>query len=207
MIGLGRRTDTIDTFTDLISEQETWLVDHGARVARIAATLGTRLGLGTEQLRRLHVTAHLHDVGKIHIDSHVVNKPGPLADQEWEEMRRHPAEGFLLLEGLVHPEIATAVLFHHERFDGGGYPRGLSGTAIPYLSRILFVADAFDAITSERPYQAALSTEIALGEIELHAGSQFDPAVVAAMLMRPSGAHHLSRSQTERSSGLPRALR
>jgi len=174
--------NTIETFTDLISQQETWLADHGTRVARIATTLGTRLGLDAEQLRRLHMTAHLHDIGKIRIDSKLVNKPGPLADREWDEMRRHPAEGFSLLDGLVHPDIATAVLFHHERFDGGGYPYGLSGTAIPHLSRILFVADAFDAITSERPYQPALSAEIALGELKLHAGAQFDPAVVAAML-------------------------
>ena len=174
--------NTVETFTDLVWEQEAWLVDHGSRVARIATALGTRLALDTEQLRRLHVAAHLHDVGKIHIDNELVNKPGPLLDQEWDEMRRHPAEGFFLLDGLVHPDIAKAVLFHHERFDGDGYPYGLSGTAIPHLSRILFVADAFDAITSDRPYQPALPTEIALAELQLHAGAQFDPTVVATML-------------------------
>jgi len=174
--------NTIDTFTDLIWEQEAWLADHGARVARIAATLGTKLGLDAERLRRLHVAAHLHDIGKIHIANELVNKPGPLAEGEWDEMRRHPAEGFFLLDGLVHPDIATAVLFHHERFDGTGYPYGVSGIAIPYLSRILFVADAYDAMTSWRPYQPALPAEFAMAELELHAGTQFDPAVVEAML-------------------------
>ncbi len=174
--------DTIETFTDLLWQQESWLADHGSRVARIATTLGTRIGLDTEQLRRLHVAAHLHDIGKIHITEELVNRPGPLAEDEWEEMRRHPAEGFFLLDGLVHPDIATTVLFHHERYDGTGYPYGLSGTAIPQLARILFVADAYDAMTSDRPYQPALPTDFALAELELNAGTQFDPTIVSTLL-------------------------
>ena len=174
--------NTVETFTDLVWEQEAWLVDHGSRVARIATALGTRLALDTEQLRRLHVAAHLHDVGKIHIDNELVNKPGPLLDQEWDEMRRHPAEGFFLLDGLVHPDIAKAVLFHHERFDGDGYPYGLSGTAIPHLSRILFVADAFDAMTYHRIYRRALSTNDAVAEIRKNRGVQFAPDAADAFL-------------------------
>jgi HD-GYP domain-containing protein (c-di-GMP phosphodiesterase class II) len=173
--------DTIGTFNQLIREQASWLEGHGTRVARIATTLGARLGLDTEPIRRLHVAAHLHDVGKIHVDTNLVNKPGPLVEREWVEMRRHPTEGFYLLDGLVHPDIARAVLFHHERFDGGGYPFGLSGTAIPHLARILFVADAFDAMTNDRPYQQALDPDLALAEIHRCAGSQFDPQVTAAM--------------------------
>jgi HD-GYP domain-containing protein (c-di-GMP phosphodiesterase class II) len=173
--------DHIAAFTDLIGDQAAWLASHGVRVARVATTLGERLGLDVERLRLLHVAAHLHDVGKISVDGGVVNKPGPLTPREWQEMRRHPMEGFVLLDGLVHPDISEAVLCHHERYDGAGYPLGLTGSDIPHLSRILFVADAYDAMTNDRPYQSALGPEGALTELRAHAGTQFDPRVVAAM--------------------------
>jgi HD-GYP domain-containing protein (c-di-GMP phosphodiesterase class II) len=179
----------LEEFTDLMWRHGKWLAEHGTRVARLATSIGQELGMETEQLRRLHITAHLHDVGKVRVDAAVVNKPGPLTPLEWEQMRRHPAEGFFLLDGLVHPDIAAAVLFHHERFDGLGYPYGLSGTAIPLLARVLFVADAFDAITSDRPYEAAFSVETAIDELARCAGTQFDPFVVdAALGLLHSGA-------------------
>jgi HD-GYP domain-containing protein (c-di-GMP phosphodiesterase class II) len=158
------------------------LSGHGSRVAIFAAPLAQHLGLTREQRRRLHIAAHLHDVGKVHVDPRVVQKPGPLTDAEWVEMRRHPLEGFRIVEGLVHDTIANIVVAHHERFDGSGYPFGLKGTEIPYLARILLVADAYDAMTSDRPYQPALTSDMALTELHRCAGTQFDPAVVDAMV-------------------------
>ncbi len=172
----------IEEFTDLMWSHGEWLAEHGTRVARLATSIGGQLGMHREELRRLHIAAHLHDVGKVRVDAALVNKPGPLSALEWEQMRRHPAEGFFLLDGLVHPDIATAVLFHHERFDGLGYPYGLSGTSIPLLSRVLFVADAYDAITSERPYEPALSIDAAMSELIRCSGTQFDPRVVDAAI-------------------------
>ena len=172
----------IETFTDLMWGHGEWLAEHGSRVARLATSIGERLGMHSEELRRLHVAAHLHDIGKIRVDSSLVNKPGPLTPLEWDQMRRHPAEGLFLLDGLVHPDIARTVLFHHERFDGLGYPYGLSGSAIPLLARVLFVADAFDAITNERPYEPALSVDAAISELIRCSGTQFDPEVVDATI-------------------------
>lgn len=172
----------LEEFTDLMWEHGAWLAEHGSRVARIATSLGRHIGLETEQLRRLHVAAHLHDIGKIKVDAALVNKPSPLTALEWREMRRHPVDGFWLLEGLVHPEIAATVLAHHERFDGLGYPFGISGSTIPQSARILFVADAFDAITSDRPYEPAQPVEVAITEIRRCSGTQFDPEVVDAMI-------------------------
>ena len=118
----------------------------------------------------------------MHVDPRVVQKPGPLTDEEWVQMRRHPIEGFRIVDGLVHDTIATIVVAHHERFDGSGYPFGLRGEEIPYLARILLVADAFDAMTSDRPYQPALAPDLALAELQRCSGTQFDPDVVEAMV-------------------------
>ena len=154
------------------------LAAHGSRVADLAGAIGRRMDLSQERLRRLKVACTLHDIGKIDVDQAVLFKPGPLESSEWEEIRRHPELGFDMVRGLVHPEIADTVLAHHERFDGLGYPYGRSGTEIPLLARILTVADAFDAITSDRCYQPALPVDFALEEISLHAATQFDPEVV-----------------------------
>jgi HD-GYP domain-containing protein (c-di-GMP phosphodiesterase class II) len=139
------------------------------------------MGLDQERLRRLTVACTLHDIGKIDVDQAVLFKPGPLEGAEWDEIRRHPELGFDMVSGLVHPEIADTVLAHHERFDGLGYPFGRSGSDIPMLARILTVADAFDAITSNRCYQPALPVEYALQEIGRHAATQFDPEVVDSL--------------------------
>lgn len=154
------------------------LAAHGSRVADLATAIGQRMGLNQERLRRLKVACTLHDIGKIDVDQTVLFKPGPLESAEWDEIRRHPELGFDMVNGLVHAEIADTVLAHHERFDGLGYPYGRSGTDIPLLARILTVADAFDAITSDRCYQPALPVEYALQEIGRHSATQFDPDVV-----------------------------
>ncbi|HZD21825.1 MAG TPA: HD domain-containing phosphohydrolase, partial [Acidimicrobiia bacterium] len=118
------------------------------------------------------------DVGKIHMDPGILGKPGPLDSTERDLMERHPELGFAMTRNRVDPKIAEAILYHHERFDGGGYPFGLAGDSIPILSRIVLVSDAFDAMTSKRAYQPALPVDFVIGEIRRNAGTQFDPKVV-----------------------------
>lgn len=151
---------------------------HVHRVSNLAVDLGRGLELGDDDLDRLALAGILHDVGKIHMDPGILGKPGPLDQTERELMERHPELGFAMTRNRLDPKIAEAILYHHERFDGGGYPFGLAGDAIPVLSRIVLVADAFDAMTSKRAYQPALPVDFAVHEIRRNAGSQFDPQVV-----------------------------
>ncbi|MEA1902882.1 MAG: HD domain-containing protein [Actinomycetota bacterium] len=155
---------------------------HVHRVSDLAVDLGTGLGLGEEDLDRLALAGVLHDVGKIHLDPGILGKPGPLDKGEFELMRRHPEMGFAMTRNRLDPKVAEAILYHHERYDGGGYPFGLDGDTIPILSRIVLVADAFDAMTSVRAYQPALPVEYAVSEIRGNAGTQFDPQVVDVFL-------------------------
>jgi len=168
----------IEVMEDVIED----LHGHVHRVSDLAVDLGTGLGLGDPDLDRLALAGVLHDVGKIHLDPGILAKPGPLDENEKELMQRHPELGFAMTRNRLDPKVSEAILYHHERFDGRGYPFGLRGEEIPLLSRIVLVADAFDAMTSTRAYQPALPVDFAVSEISSHAGSQFDPAVVAIFL-------------------------
>lgn len=168
----------IEVMEDVIED----LHGHVHRVSDLAVDLGTGLGLIEEDLDRLALAGVLHDVGKIHLDPGILGKPGPLSEDEFELMRRHPELGFAMTRNRMDPKVAEAILYHHERFDGRGYPFGLAGEEIPLLSRIVLVSDAFDAMTSHRAYQAALPVDFAVEEITKNAGSQFDPAVVEVFL-------------------------
>lgn len=165
----------IQVMEDVIED----LHGHVHRVSHLAVDLGRGLGLGEDDLDRLALAGVLHDVGKIHMDPGILGKPGPLDPTERDLMERHPELGFAMTRNRIDPKIAEAILYHHERFDGLGYPFGLVGEAIPILSRIVLVADAFDAMTSTRSYQPALPVDFAVHEITRNAGTQFDPAVVA----------------------------
>lgn len=168
----------IEVMEDVIED----LHGHVHRVSDLAVNLGTSLGLGEIDLDRLALAGVLHDVGKIHLDPGILGKPGPLDPNERELMNRHPELGFAMTRNRLDPKVAEAILYHHERFDGTGYPFGLAGEEIPILSRIILVSDAFDAMTSTRAYQPALPVEFAINEIRKHAGSQFDPQVVGMFL-------------------------
>ncbi len=156
---------------------------HAARVAANAEVVAVRLGWEPDQLDALRLGAALHDVGKVNVRSEVLTKPGHLDDAELAEIRAHPVEGMWLIAGVPSLQPALPyVLFHHERWDGLGYPTRRAGTTIPLEGRILAVADAFDAMTSGRPYRQSLSPDEAAAEIERCSGTQFDPEIVDAFL-------------------------
>jgi diguanylate cyclase (GGDEF)-like protein/putative nucleotidyltransferase with HDIG domain len=157
-------------------------MEHSTIVARYAAGAAERLGWSGPDLAHLRIAAMLHDIGKVVLPDHILQKPESLNDREFEEVKRHPEVGAELInrvEGLG--DIAEWVRHSHEHYDGSGYPSGLAGEQIPLGSRILLVADAFDAITSDRPYRSAQTAEEALQELRKHAGRQFDPRCVDAL--------------------------
>lgn len=157
-------------------EQRDRTTGHGARVAALAEPVAVRLEWDRARLRGLRFAAPLHDIGKVKVRPEVLAKAGPLTLEEQEEIRRHPQAGAQLILPLRRfREVLPYVLFHHERWDGCGYPAGLRGRRIPIEARILAVADAFDAMISPRPYRGALGHAQALAEVERGAGSQFDP--------------------------------
>ena len=156
---------------------------HSEDVVTLCESIGTRLGLSDEQLDRLAATAQLHDVGKLAMPTEILNKPGPLDDDEWEIIRQHTVIGERMLRAVPEMGAVAGMVRHsHERWDGGGYPDGLAGDEIPLASRIVLCADAFHAIRSDRPYRAGRSADAALQEVRAHAGTQFDPRVVEALV-------------------------
>ena len=167
-----------------VEEKDEATEGHCHRLERLAVATGERLNLRADQLITLSYAAYLHDVGKVKVPDEILNKPGPLSDEEWVEMRRHPDYGAEMLEDKEFLRDAARILrAHHERYDGSGYPRGLCGDDIPIEARIIAVVDAYDAMVSDRPYRKALSKETALGELQKNLGSQFDPQVVRAFLL------------------------
>ncbi len=168
----------------LLAAQDPYTASHSVRTGFIARTLGVVLRISGEELRALEIGAQLHDVGKSRVPRDILFKPGPLDEREWTILRRHPEAGAEMLDFLFSelPLVREIVLCHHERWDGGGYPRGLKGEAIPLLARIVAVADAYEAMTSDRPYRRALSPERAEEIIRQETGKQFDPQVAQALL-------------------------
>jgi putative nucleotidyltransferase with HDIG domain len=157
---------------------------HARRVARMAAAVAKEMRLGEEQVLEIEYAAALHDIGKIGVTDAILRKEAPLDEGEWREMRRHSELGYEILNGIDFLRDAAEIVWaHHERWDGQGYPRGLSGEEIPFGARVFCVVDAYDAMTSRRPYRQAMSREQASIEIARHAGTQFDPSVVEAFLV------------------------
>lgn len=155
--------------------------DHVVRINAYAQELARELGWEVERIEFLEYGAILHDIGKIEVDTTILSKNGPLTPGEWEKMRRHPEDGAQMIGNVPHLAPAVPVIIaHHERWDGTGYPEGLKGKEIPEEARLLAVVDSFDAMTTNRPYRAAISPELAYQEILSQSGAQFDEEMVEA---------------------------
>jgi two-component system, cell cycle response regulator len=180
--GRAHRSQTRDVLIQLLMERAPGLLDHVSGVTEIAAAVASHLGLDSEQIDETLRAAELHDVGKLAIPDAILNKPGPLDRTEWEFMRQHPMIGERILAAApALTPVAKLVRASHERWDGRGYPDGLSGEQMPIGARIVAVCDAYEAMTADRVYQHARTPEQALAELRRNAGSQFDPAVVDAI--------------------------
>jgi HD-GYP domain-containing protein (c-di-GMP phosphodiesterase class II) len=207
-------TSTLQALSRALDTRDDDTEGHSQRVTYYAIRLGQQLRLDQESLTRLEFGALLHDLGKIGIPDSILRKPGPLNRDETQVMRGHCDLGVKIVRGIPHLQGAMDVIqYHHERYDGAGYPHGLEGDAIPLVARIFAVADALDAMTSDRPYRQALSFPEAITEIQRGAGAQFDPRVVEAVVSladefqhwRQSGCpppfHHLRLSLSPETAG------
>jgi putative two-component system response regulator len=168
----------------MLEAKDPYTRGHSGRVAAYAEATGRHLGLSSALVEQLRLGGELHDIGKIGTRDAVLNKAGPLTDEEFAEIRRHTIEGEAMLSVLRddHPEVLHIVRWHHERLDGTGFPDGLRGDQIPLTARIVSVVDAFDAMTTTRAYREFQPTESSIAELQRNAGQQFDPEVVAAFL-------------------------
>lgn len=185
----------IEALARAIDARDASTFGHSARVAAISMEIADAMFMPAKEKEALRRAALLHDIGKIGVQDKVLRKPGPLNDTEADEMREHSQTGFDMLKGLpfLKPSL-PGVLYHHERWDGGGYPAGLRATTIPLQVRILSVADVYDALTSDRPYRSGLSFAAAADSIRNEAGLQFDPDVVSAFLKRRAAIEDLLKS-------------
>ena len=171
------------TLSRAIEARDPYSPGHSARVTELAEAIARRLGWSEERLALLNVGGPLHDVGKLGVSDEVLAKPGRLDEEELEQIREHPKLGArILLRVAAFRAAIPYVLYHHERWDGNGYPTGRAGEQIPLEARVLAVADAFDAMTSDRPYRRALDHEAAVAEVARCSGTQFDPDVVRIFL-------------------------
>jgi putative nucleotidyltransferase with HDIG domain len=185
VLELGRAyRGTARVLGDFVEADDAYTGQHSTQVVDLAVEVADEMRLGRAARRNVEFGALLHDVGKIAVPKRIINKPGPLDDEEWKIMRRHTIEGQKLLDqiGGFMEDVGTIVRASHERFDGGGYPDGLAGNAIPLEARIVCCCDAFSAMTTDRSYRAARPARVALAELIACAGTQFDPAVVAATI-------------------------
>jgi HD-GYP domain-containing protein (c-di-GMP phosphodiesterase class II) len=169
---------------DVVEADDEYTASHSRGVVELAVQVGEKLRLDPYELRRVEFAALLHDVGKIAIPDEIINKPGPLSEEEWDVMRTHTIRGqeYLAKVGGVLGEVGDIVRASHERWDGLGYPDGVSGPSIPLAARIVSCCDAFNAMTTERPYRMPMSQEVALRELVDNAGTQFDPHVVRTLI-------------------------
>ena len=166
-----------------IDAKDPYTRGHSERVARYSVAIGKNLELPDQEMRNLRISALLHDVGKIGIDDRILRKPGALSDEEFEVMKQHPAKGAAIMSGVAQLiDIIPGMKYHHEKWSGGGYPDNLEGEQIPMQARIVAIADTFDAMTTNRPYQKAMELNYVVEKIKSFAGSRFDPRAVDAFV-------------------------
>lgn len=173
---------TVRSLSQALEAKDEYTSGHAHRVAYFSIILAQELGLKPKEVENVELSALLHDIGKIGVPEDILTKPAKVTDEEYEEIKKHPVHGFKILEPMEQLEdVLPGIMHHHERWDGKGYPDGLKGEEIPVTARIVCVADAFDAMTSTRPYRKALPDEEGLKRLKEAAGTQFDPKVVEAL--------------------------
>lgn len=183
MSALSQYHDLILCVVSALEARDSYTSFHSSRVAEMVEALCRFLGITGDQEELFHISAHLHDVGKIGIRDDVLLKAGRLNDEEWEIMKSHSLQGYeILRKAKLFENVAIIVRGHHERWDGKGYPDGLSGANIPLGSRIIAIADSIDAMISDRPYRKGMDVSICRSEIEKNAGIMYDPDVVKVAL-------------------------
>ncbi|HLG29610.1 MAG TPA: HD-GYP domain-containing protein [Candidatus Brocadiales bacterium] len=175
--------NTVKTLVSTIDAKSPWTKGHSERVTELALIIGKEMGLSQKELDELRFAGLLHDIGKIGTAEYIIDKPGKLTDEEFAIVKEHSLKGAEIIKPIKQFEnVIQGVLQHHERLDGMGYPHGLRNGGIHHFGKILALADAYDAMTSGRPYRKALSKEKTIAELKMCAGTQFDPVVVEAFL-------------------------
>lgn len=173
----------VQALANTIDAKDSYTNGHSTRVAKYSVMIAKRMGYQGADIKRIQYTALLHDIGKIGIPVEIINKPSRLTDEEYEIIKTHPVIGSRILSEITElPDISIGARFHHERYDGRGYPDHKKETEIPEIARIIGVADAYDAMTSKRSYRDVLPQSVVRGEIEKGRGSQFDPGIAEVML-------------------------
>lgn len=195
---------SLQSLADALEVKDPYTWGHSVRVGRYAMAIATELGLDEDHLSQLELGSRLHDIGKIGVREAILNKDGPLTEEEYLHVMEHPVIGWRILSPLLRdaPHALDVVRSHHERYDGRGAPDRLAASAIPLGARIAAVADSFDAMTSGRPYRAGMAVEVALAELQRCAGTQFDPDCVQAFERAlAAGAFPLPDSRVRRPTG------
>lgn len=199
-------TQTITAIANTLDAKDPYTVGHTKRVADYSAQIAAKLGMSEEEVKNVHLAALFHDIGKVGIPDSVLNKPGRLTEEEFATMKKHTVVGAEIVRDLdMIPGAYVGARYHHERYDGKGYPEGLKGEDIPYIARIIAVADAYDAMTTNRVYRKHLSNDQVMSELERGTGTQFDTAIVEALLdmLREGIMKNLSPDTTEDNKAVP----
>ena len=175
--------NAIMAIANMIEARDAYTRGHSNRVAQCSVAIGKKLGLSEKELKNIDYMALLHDIGKIGVPDNILNKPFSLTEDEYAVMKKHPTKGYDILKNFsAIPDLHYGILYHHERYDGKGYPGGLKGEEIPFQARIIAIADTYDAMTSDRAYRKALPLDVVIEEFVENRGIQFDPQLVDVFL-------------------------
>jgi len=181
----GKLESLLNTCVNFRTGNSSIEVTHSSRVSELCKCLGMAMELTMIDIYQLEIGGLFHDIGKIAVQEQILNKPGPLSKDEWAEIMQHPKIGYKILSTSINmQEIANCILYHHERYDGLGYPTGLRGKEIPLLSRVISVVDSYDAMTNHRAYKETFTVDMAVEELIRNKGTQFDPEIVDIFVKR-----------------------